>query len=191
MAVNLDWSEIASTTIGGITTIIAAYLTFWWANRADHQRQIDAERKASAASAMSGYFKLSQWADIIGNIKLHLDESFEAAREGGIDGGEPFAFVGPTSGLLIEPERLKSDEFSFLLNVDSFDLIGKVILIEQRSANYNHLLNEYSNLHVGLQDWLDSLPGFKRTMDGPIAADEIRMNINQNSIQKPHNLTAS
>lgn len=168
----LDWSNISSNLIGAVATIIAAFLAFWLGIRAEKKRRELDDLKAGAAQALSGYFKLAKCANLIANIDLHIKKSYEAASEEGLTPHEPYQAVGPSVGVFAEPEALKSDEFKFLLTKENFELVVEVELVEARALNLLHLLEKYSEMHVELQFWMETIPGFTRKFDGPTALDE-------------------
>ncbi|SET65195.1 hypothetical protein SAMN04489858_107170 [Paracoccus homiensis] len=169
----LDWSTIVSGVVGGLATLIAAFCVFWLGNRNERKAREDEELKAAAANALSGYFKLAKWCNLIANINLHIDKSFQAAREHGLSSSEAFAVVGPSAGVFTEPRLLSASEFSFLLTKENFKIAEDVGLVEERAINLHHLFQKYSELHIELQMWLDAIPEFSRKLDGPIASDQI------------------
>jgi len=169
----LDWSTIVSGVVGGLATLIAAFCVFWLSNRRERKAREDEELKAAAANALSGYFKLAKWCNLIANINLQIDRSDQAAKEHGLSSSEAFAVVGPSAGVFTEPEPLNASEFSFLLTKENFEIVTDVGLVEDRAINLHHLFQQYSALHIDLQVWLDTIPGFSRKLDGPIASDEL------------------
>lgn len=169
----LDWSAVTSNLIGGGATIVAAFLAFWLGNRAERKRRDRATKERMAANALSGYFKLAQWANLVANIDKHITDCYASAREAGLESSEPFLTVGPSAGKLVEPNFLTAEEFGFLLTKEHFQLAEDVQLVERRAVNLHHLLSEYSAQHLDFQDWLDTLPGYQREMEGPIASDAV------------------
>ncbi|KEJ96037.1 hypothetical protein SAMN05444149_102395 [Pseudosulfitobacter pseudonitzschiae] len=169
----LDWSTIVSGVVGGLATLIAAFCVFLLGNRRERKTREFEEMKAGAANAMSGYFKLAKWCNLIANINLHIDKSYQAATEHGLSSNEAFAFVGPSAGTFAEPERLHASEFSFLLTKENFKIVEDVGLVEDRAINLHHLFQQYSELHLEFQTWLDTILGFSRKLDGPIASDQL------------------
>ena len=124
----LDWSTLIPTMVGGIATILAALLAFglgYWEGR---KNRGDERLRATAVNAMAGYFKLAESANLVANIKSHIDKSYKAAEDAGLNQSEPFLTVGPSAGLFTEPERLKPQEYSFLMGKEHFDVIGEVFL---------------------------------------------------------------
>jgi hypothetical protein len=168
----LDWSTIVSGVVGGLATLIAAFCVFWLGNRRERKAREHEELKAAAANALSGYFKLAKWCNLIANINLQIDKSYQAAKEHGLSSSEAFAIVGPSAGVFTEPELLNASEFSFLLTKENFEIVTDVGLVEDRAINLHHLFQQYSALHIELQVWLDAIPGFSRKLDGPIASDQ-------------------
>lgn len=168
----LDWSAMTSTAVGGLVTLIAAFGVFWLGNRNERKARVDEERKKAAANALSGFFKLAKWSNLIANIDLQINKSVESAKEHGLSSNDAFAIFGPSAGVFVEPELLKACEFSFLLSAENFELVADVGMVEERAVNLHHLFKQYSTLHVELQMWLDAIPGFSRKLDGPVANDK-------------------
>ena len=166
-----DYSAITSSVVGGLVTLLAAFGVFWLGNRKERKIREDEERKKAAANALSGYFKLAKWSNLIANIDLQINKSVKSAAEHGLSSSEAFAIIGPSAGVFAEPEQLKASEFSFLLTAENFELVDDVGKVEERAINLHHLFNQYSTMHVELQMWLDTIPGFSRKLDGPIATD--------------------
>jgi hypothetical protein len=169
----LDWSTIFSGVVGGLATLFAAFSVFWLGNRSEQKKREDEDLKAAAANALSGYFKLAKWCNLIANINLQINKSYQAANEHGLSSSEAFAIVGPSAGVFTEPELLNASEFSFLLTKENFEIVTDVGLVEDRAINLHRLFQQYSALHIELQLWLDAIPGFNRKLDGPIAKDQI------------------
>lgn len=167
-----DWSVIIPTFVGGGATILAAILAFWLSYRTERKRREADELKVSSTNALAGYFKLAQWANLLGNINAHIDKHYEQARENGHVPEEACLIVGPSVGIFSEPERLTSDEYRFLLT-DHYRMIDDIFIIEQRAINTHHLFKKYSELHLEMQAWLETLPGFERQLDGPLAKDKV------------------
>lgn len=169
----LDWSAITSSVVGGIVTLVAAFGVFWLGNQKERKAREDEERKIAAANALSGYFKLAKWSNLIANIDLQISKSIEAAAAHGLSSSEAFAIIGPSAGVFAEPELLKASEFGFLLTAENFELVDDVGRVEERAINLHHLFKQYSTMHIELQMWLEAIPGFSRKLDGPIATDKI------------------
>lgn len=169
----LDWSTLIPTMVGGIATILAALLAFGLGYWEDRKNRGDERLRAAAVNAMAGYFKLAESANLVANIKSHIDKSYKAAEDAGLNQSEPFLTVGPSAGLFTEPERLKPQEYSFLMGKEHFDVIGEVLLVKQRAINLNHLFLQYTDMKIDFQKWLCNIESFERKMDGPLAADII------------------
>lgn len=164
-----DWATFWSTSIVAVTTLIAAYGTFWATRKWERKKIYDASEDKNSERALSGYLKLHQWANLVANIDLHISNCFTEAYNHGFLTPDASLMVGPAVGVFSAPEKLTSDEYSFLLTKENYELVDRVLLLEQRGANLLCVLDEYSKVRVETEVWVTSLPGFKSTFDGPMA----------------------
>ncbi|WP_416367796.1 hypothetical protein [Tritonibacter mobilis] len=164
-----DWATFLSTSIVAVTTLVAAYGTFWLTRRWERKKICDASEDKNSERALSGYLKLHQWANLVANIDLHISNCFTEAYNHDFLTSDASLMVGPAVGVFSAPEKLTSDEYSFLLTKENYELVNGVLLLEQRGANLLCLLDEYSKLRVETEAWVTSLPGFRSTFDGPMA----------------------
>lgn len=167
---NFDWTPFASAALGGAAAIAASIIAFKLSNRAERKNKERDEKRIFAMHAVSGYSKLIQIVNLISNIKLHIDNSFMAAEEAGIEATEPYQSVAPSAGKFLEPEKLKVEEFIFLLEL-SATTVSDINLIENRAINYLDLLNRYSSIRLDMMAWQSSIPELIREVDGPKAID--------------------
>lgn len=169
----INLSNLISTIVGGAATIIAALLAFWLTHRSERNRREEEEKLNASRKAISGYLKLAQYANLISNIKNHIDRSYEESGKEGNQSSEAFLSVQPAAGLFHEPEAFKAEEISFLLSKDGYQVLEKIDLVEQRAKNLHHLFLKYSSVYMEFQNYLFSIPKFEREMDGKIAKDII------------------
>lgn len=167
-----DWIPFASAALGGVAAIAASIIAFKLSNDAERKNKEREEKRIFSMHAVSGYSKLTQLVNLISNIRLHIDDSFRSAEEAGIDANEPYQAVAPSAGKFIEPEKLKVEEFIFLLKSNA-DIVNDIALLENRAANYLDLLNRYSSLRLDMMAWQSSIPELIREVDGVKAIDAI------------------
>ncbi|PJE31704.1 hypothetical protein SAMN06297129_1724 [Pseudooceanicola antarcticus] len=172
-ALGLDWSGLAGALVGGFATLLAALLSFWLGRVAERKRQDDIDRKRSAGEATSAFHKLCQWANLLANIDQQIKAHFKQAEEDGVTEVDAFLNIGPVAGKLLEPDRIRSSELRFLQTKENFQILEMATLVEQRAANIHEIYRLYTIQYLALQDWLDSISGFERQYDGPVAHDII------------------
>ncbi|GLS86690.1 hypothetical protein GCM10010873_16640 [Cypionkella aquatica] len=183
--------SIVPNFVAAAVTFLAAFFSFWLTLRRDiisrkHEadarvsaRELESENrrqerlKAGAAEALSGFFKLQQWVEVLGAIKQHIDAQYADKDVGIIRETDPFLVIGPTAGKLVEPDRLFPAEFSFLLTADNSKILSAIGLLERRAVNSSHLFTLYSTEREALNRWQSNLPGYERTLDGPLATEKI------------------
>lgn len=170
---SFDWSSLISTVVGGGVTLIASLVVFYISNRAEKGRREQERNVISANNARTGFIKLIRWANLVANIDKHLNNFFDEAKEERHWSEEAYRIVGPSAGTFTMPERLKAEEYSFLLSEEHSELLSEIQMVEERAININHLFEKYSTEFKEYNDWLHGLPGMHRELSGPIAKTEI------------------
>lgn len=168
-----DWVPFASAALGGLLSLTASVLAFHLSNKSEEKRRMEQDKKTEAMHAMTGYFKILSNINILANIRLHIDKSFADAQKDETSPLEPYQCVGPSAGKLLEPERLKAEEYVFLLKLGDVDAINRVGLVEERSVNTQQLLEKYTEELIALEAWIDSIPALSRSIEGMRRVDEI------------------
>lgn len=146
--------------------------------RAEDQAAVDAQRiedrlRREAGGALSAYLKVSRYANSILAVKNAIDQRYADLHADGHELENPSQIVGPIPGKFVVPERLKSEEFSFLLNKESFLVAGEIEDLESSCILMMSLVEEYTAMQFEVQKWLDDMPGADRKIEGMIASDEI------------------
>lgn len=168
-----DWIPFASAALGGAASITASVVAFKLSNASNEKAKKDEEKRLSAMAAMSGYFKILHCVNTFSNVKLHIDDSYRQAHESGFKGHEPYQYVAPSVGRFFVPEKLKSEEFSFLLLNNEVDVINNIDIIVSRAFNTLELLDKYSELRLEMMSWVNEIPELERVIDGANATDII------------------
>jgi len=146
--------------------------------RAEDQAAVDAERtedrlRREAAGALNTYAKVSRYANSILAVKNAIDQRYADLDEDGNELENPSQIVGPIPGKFVVPERLKSEEFSFLFTKENFLVAGEIEDLESGCILMMSLVEEYTAMQFELQKWLDYMPGADRKIEGMIGSDEI------------------
>lgn len=170
---SIDLNSVFSTVVGGAITLLATVLTWHLSNKSAHRKQQEEQRKAEASQALSGYFKLQAWTNLIQNIGRLVDNAFDQSNEAGLQSTEAYAYVPAGVGKFLEPERLTASEYSFLLDKDSYELLEHVLLVEARAISLHAILDKYSELRLELEHWLEKVQGVKRGLTDRVAVDMI------------------
>ncbi|WP_424942835.1 hypothetical protein [Aliiroseovarius crassostreae] len=160
-----------ATLLGAGISTVTAFIVLNLGQRADRKKRAEERLAIEASHAISGFIKLTQWTNLLANIKQHIDRFYHEAQQDGLQTTEACLIVGPSAGQFTEPEKLKAEEFAFLAMEKESDLLGSVQLLEARAQNTNHVLNDYSRLRMEFEIWLESLPGFQRKLDGRLTED--------------------
>ncbi|UWP93157.1 hypothetical protein K3X13_04765 [Aliiroseovarius crassostreae] len=162
-----------ATLLGAGISTATALIVFTLNQKSERKKRDEERKRLEAGNAISGHIKLTQWANLLANIQSHIDRFYEEASQDDLQVYEPYQIVGPTAGLFLEPERLKAEEFAFLISEKESELISNMLLVEARASNTHHLLNEYSKQRLAFEEWLENLPGFKRELVGRISKESI------------------
>lgn len=124
------------------------------ANRSARKaREDEAERLASEV-AFIAFFKLLDGYNAAANLKLHIDEMFDAAHENGHGDMEPWGKVMQIVGADDVVESIRPSETSFLIHEKKADLLNEVHLIQRRIANILASAGKYNELRAELQSFL-------------------------------------
>lgn len=146
--------------------------------RAEDQSAIEIQRtedrlRRDAAGALNTHAKVSRYANSILAVKNAIDRRFAEINEDGSDLADPSQIVGPIPGKFVVPEKLKSDEYSFLFTKENFLVAGEIEDLESGCILMMSLVEEYTAMQLELQKWLDDMPGAERRLEGMIASDII------------------
>lgn len=175
-----QWQSLIPTLVGGAITLLAALLAFSLSHWAERKRRQEEEKKKISANALSGVHKLILWADLIANIKNHVGKFYEQANEFGLVPDDACLIVGPSVGIFVEPTRLEIAEYAFLLNKEHSGLAQDILLMERKAINTHFLFEKYSQMREEFNQWLDDVPGFQISLDGPIASSKLPSKYKQN-----------
>ncbi|WP_127748432.1 hypothetical protein [Parasedimentitalea marina] len=170
---SFSWSAIIPTVIGGGIALLTALAMFYFSNSLERKKREEERIRNNASSAVSGFLKLTRWANLVANVDEHINKFYEEANAHGHEADQAFQIVGPSVGKFLEPDRLTVEEYSFLLSKEHSELIGKIQMVEERAANLLQLLDQYSSDYLEFSKWLHTVPGFSRELDGPIAKSKI------------------
>ncbi|PJF08831.1 hypothetical protein [Pseudorhodobacter sp. MZDSW-24AT] len=167
------WTEAIAAGLATIGSAVVALLVLYLTIRVENKRRHDDELKAEAAGAMNAYSKISRYANNILAVKNAIDQQYADIRREGDELENPSQVVGPIPGRFVEPERLKPDEFRFLLTKENFLIVGEIEDLEASCVLMMSLVEEYSKMHLDTQKWLDDMPHADRKIEGMIASDMI------------------
>ncbi|NEX48670.1 hypothetical protein [Pseudotabrizicola algicola] len=169
----LPWVEVLAAGLATIGSAAVALLILWLTIRAErNQRNVDA-MKADAAMALATFSKISRYANIIYAVKNAIDEGVANVNAIGLRVTDPSQMVGAIPGKFVEPERLKSTEYSFLFTKKDFEVVGQIEDLESGAIHLISLVEEYGRRHAEMQNWLDTTPGVIRNFEGLAAADMV------------------
>jgi len=168
-----DWVPFASAALGGAASIAASLLAFKAANKAEKDKIAEKDKKDAATLATVGYLKLMHSVNLLGNIRIFMDDSFEESYREGVDGNEAYLYIKPAVGKFTEPDRLKPEEFMFLIDLNQVSLINDLYLVEQSAINTHEILEKYSITRAAFDAWTDDIPGIQRELDGAKRIDKI------------------
>jgi len=146
--------------------------------RAEDQSAMEVQRtedrlRRDAAGALNTHAKVSRYANSILAVKNAIDRRFAEINEDGSDLADPSQIVGPIPGKFVVPEKLKSDEYSFLFTKENFLVAGEIEDLESGCILMMSLVEEYTAMQLELQKWLDDMHGAERRLEGMIASDII------------------
>lgn len=156
---SLDLNSIFSTIVGGGITLIGTVPAWHLNNKSERKKQDEQQRKSEASQALSGYFKLQAWTNLILNIGRLVDNAFNESHNGGLRATDAYAYVPAGVGKFIEPERLTASEYLFLLDKESHELLEHVLLVEARAISLHAILDKYSELRFEMEQWLENAQG--------------------------------
>lgn len=172
-----QWTEAISAGLATIGSAAVALLILWLTVRAEHKRREVDAKKADAAMALTTFSKISRYANIIYAVKNAIDECIANANAIGLRVQDPSLMVGAIPGKFVEPERLKSTEYSFLFTKKDFEVVGHIEDLESGAIHLISLVEEYGRRHAEMQNWLDNAPGVTRSFDGMAAGDMVPLEI--------------
>ena len=152
-----------------IGTVLAWHLN----NKSERKKQDEQQRKSEASQALSGYFNLQAWTNLILNIGRLVDNAFNESHNGGLRATDAYAYVPAGVGKFIEPERLTASEYLFLLDKESHELLEHVLLVEARAISLHAILDKYSELRFEMEQWLENAQGVARKLTDRLATDMI------------------
>lgn len=171
------WAEALSAGLATVGSAAVALLILWLTVRAEHKRREVDAKKADAATALATFSKISRYANIIYAVKNAIDEGISNVNAIGLRVTDPSQMVGVIPGKFVEPERLKSTEYSFLFTKKDFEVVGRIEDLESGAIHLISLVEEYGRRHAEMQNWLDNAPGVIRNFDGMAAGDMVPVDL--------------
>lgn len=171
------WTETISAGLATIGSAAVALLILWLTVRAESKRREVDAKKADAAMALTTFSKVSRYANIIYAVKNAIDDGISNANAIGLRVNDPSQMVGAIPGKFVEPERLKSTEYSFLFTKKDFEVVGHIEDLESGAIHLISLVEEYGRRHTDMQNWLDNAPGVIRNFDGMAAGDMVPLEL--------------
>lgn len=174
---SFPWTETISASLSTIGSAAVALLILWLTVRAEKKRREVDAKKADAAMALTTFSKISRYANIIYAVKNAINEGIANANAIDLMVNDPSQMVGAIPGKFVEPERLKSTEYSFLFTKKDFEVVGHIEGLESGAINLISLVEEYGRRHTEMQNWLDNAPGVIRNFDGMAAGDIVPLEL--------------
>lgn len=163
---NFSLLSLAPAAVSAVASIAA---TSWFFRKTVAKERIAREETAKelgAARAISGCLKLIQWANILGEVNNHFSKQVRALPAD-MNNVSKFHSIRPMIGKHAEPEKIRPDEFSFVLKSEFGNLADDVSLAERRAVNLLFLVEKYLNMNGEFDAWIETIPGAKlKAIDG-------------------------
>ena len=173
MALEFSWWNVVPTLVGGAISLATTYLMFNKTQSTEREKREKENKKRLALSAFNGFRKLLEVSNGLENIKLHIDEGFEAAeKNGGLD-LDPYIKILPFVGARGIYKDLVSEELFFLTKLKNSELISELDVIIRRARNNEVVIEKYSELRQDINSFLETRIGTDTSADGTLVSGTI------------------
>lgn len=176
MAVQFDWSAWAAPLLATAVGALIATATSYWAIRTTFRLQSQetaATRRRD--EALAAYRVLQSLLDSHAELytsQIHIDESFEQAKQDGLAHLEPWQKVQSLVGGGRRLEPIDAVNVNFLIDVREATLINEIQLAQRRAAALQKAMEKYSEFRQELTDFAISSSDSINMSDGTLASSE-------------------
>ena len=121
--------------------------------RVEDQSAVEVQRtedrlRRDAAGALNTHAKVSRYANSILAVGNAIDRRFADLNGDGSELSDSSQIVGPIPGKFVVPEKLKSDEYSFLFTKENFLVAGEIEDLESSCILMMSLVEEHTAGHL-------------------------------------------
>lgn len=136
-----DWANFLTSYIPALATLVAAYYGAKFAFQFQNDKELIAEKKHNIISANTAIFTLSRMANKLFIYQRDIIEPF-------LNKATAFIEMPPTLDIDKEHIKLNIETLYFLLQTNDRNILGEVLIEEERYRSAIDAINKRSQLHL-------------------------------------------